>query len=330
MSKEEILQRIKLKWKEYTFDDRIWITLTKLGYQKHSEIDLSNGTWQLFKKVKTPDLGTHANRKQKIMFFVAVWKPMSSNEKFPISGMCENIDDMISGLKLISSILSEDQYGLFRLRKKLNVQNAQDYGYIRGLLCGLILMFIDILPWHIGAFRPQGIMSTFLEYTRIVYYGTPGFAIVVGMAAIGIYFTVLFIILPIIAANLYLIKAKRIEYNLVSLLPDILAECEYGEEVEIFLDQQLKSQIDNIKREETYRRVVAIWKNMKREDFYELYEIFRGGLITAESLYDVLKRITHICPDFNLKEYLRMMIDTEKRDTEVILKVSDKQQDMNL
>ncbi|MCM8763828.1 MAG: hypothetical protein NC830_00450 [Candidatus Omnitrophica bacterium] len=329
MRETEIFQTIKLKWNDYRFDDKIWITLTKLGYKKHSEINLSNGSWQIFQREKTPDLGTNFNQKEKIQFFFAVWDPIFLTRKFSISGICGNIEELATELKFVASMLSESQRGIFRLPKKLNVENAQDYGYIRGLVCGFILMLIDVLPWHIGSFRPQGIMSTFLEYTRIVYYGTPGFAIVVGMAAIGIYFTVLFIILPIIVANLYLLKARKIERKLVSSLPDALVEYEYGRDAETFLDQQLQLQIENIKKEEIYKRAVSIWKNIKKEDFYELYEILSGGLISAESLYDALKRITHMCPDFNFKEYLRIIIDTVKRDTDVILKVSEKKEDTN-
>ncbi|MCM8829064.1 MAG: hypothetical protein NC902_07285 [Candidatus Omnitrophica bacterium] len=326
MEKEEIFQRIKLKWNEYVFDDKIWINLTKLGYQKHSEVNLPDGSWQIYQRVKTPDIETHLNKKQKILFFFAVWSPASSNKKFPITGMCENIDEVINGLKFISSLLPENRYGGFRLQKKLDVQNAQDYGYIRGLLCGFFLMLIDILPWHIGTFRPQGIMSTFLEYTRIVYYGTPGFAIIVGMAAIGVYFTVLFIVLPIITANLYMIKARRIERATISSLPDILHECEYGQDAELFLDQQLRYRVENIKKEEIFKRAASIWENIKKQDIYELYEILKSGVISTETLYDIIKRTRHACGDFDFMEFLKIMIDTVSRDTEVLLKISEEKQ----
>ncbi len=109
-------------------------------------------------------------------------------------------------------------------------------------------------------------------------------------------------------------------------MPDTLSEYEYGRDAELSLIDQYRLLIENVKREEIYRKLISIWKNIRKEDFYELYEIFRGGLITVESLYATLKKITVTCPDFDFKECLRIITDIMKRDTEVVLKVSDKQE----
>ncbi|GEM_PF-587872 len=337
MEKSEIFQTIKLRWKDSErFSEDIWIILTKLGYQKHSEIKLPDGIWQVFCTEKIPELKIQSIERQKIMLFFAIWNQAHTEKKFIVSGMCESIENLKGPLKFVSSIISHSSDRIrkrfFRTAEMLSVENAQDYGYIRGLTIGIILMLIDILPWHIGRFRPQGIMSTFLDYTRIVYYGTPGFAILVGMAAIGIYFTVLFILFPITVGNLYLMKARRIERNIIESLPEVLFDWEYGKDAEASLYEQIRTATENIKREETYRQIVSRWKSINRADFYELYEIFREGLISARALYGILQKITKTCPDFDFNEYLRIMSDVNEKTTEVVLKISDKQenQDVNL
>lgn len=328
MEKSEIFQKIKLKWKEYYhLDDDILPLLTKIGYQKYSNIELSEGKWQIFLHKKELDTSISLNKKPGITHFFAIWSAKIQDKKFVVSGMCENPDNIICDLKYITSrILANDRFAInkpFRFSRVLTVENAQDYGYIRGLLMGIILMLVDILPWHVGSFTPLSVLGTFLDYTRIVYYGTPGFAIVVGMAAIGIYFTVLFILLPIISGNLFMIKARRIEKNIILSMPDTLSEYDYGKDAELFLNDQYRLLVENIKREDVYKKIVSLWKNIRKEDFLDLYEFFRGGFITAESLYDILKKITDTCPDFNFSECLRIMVDVMKRNTEVTLRVSE-------
>ncbi len=161
------------------------------------------------------EVGIFSNSKQDIIQFFAILNSRLSDKKFVVSGLSEDLDHTVECLKYISSRIISGTSGdtsrrFFRFSNGLTIENAQDYGYIRGLLTGIVLMLIDTIPWHIGSFRPQGVLSTFLEYTRIVYYGTPGFAIVVGMAAIGIYFTILFILIPIMVGNLFVMKAKRL------------------------------------------------------------------------------------------------------------------------
>ncbi|MCM8760034.1 MAG: hypothetical protein NC906_09745 [Candidatus Omnitrophica bacterium] len=328
MEKAEIYQKIKLKWKDYkNFNDDLFLTLTKIGYQKGSDIELPEGKWQLFYLMKEIQSAISLNKKNQITNFFAIWIPNNQNRKFLVSGISENLDNIANDLKYIARKIltnfSSSERKFFRFSKNLTVENAQDYGYLRGLLAGIMLMIIDITPWHIGTFRPQGILGTFLEYTRIVYYGTPGFAIVVGMGAIGIYFTVLFILIPIMTGNLFMLKARKIEKNVIFSMPDSLADYDFGKDAEISLNEQYRSLVENIKREEIYKKVVSIWKDLKKEDFFDLYDFFRGGLIAAESLYAILKRITDTCPSFDLKECLKIMIDVLKKDTEVVLKVSE-------
>ncbi|MCX7706306.1 MAG: hypothetical protein N2115_08660 [bacterium] len=331
MKKLEAFQKIRLRWLDYEkFDDNIFIILTKLGYQKNVEVNVPDGTWQIFCMEKETGIGVCSDKESNIFMFFAIWSPRMFNKKFVVSGMYEDLDRTIESLKFISSkILPETtdvSKKVFRFPNKLTVENALDYGYVRGLLVGIILMVIDITPWHIGNFRPQGILSMFLEYTRIVYYGTPGFAIVVGMAAIGIYFTVLFILLPIMIGNLFVRKAKRIERNIIYSMPEDLSEYDYGKDAEGALNDHYRQSIEKVKKEEIYKRITSIWKNIKKDDFQDLYEIFRGGLISVELLYNVLKRITETSPNFNLMEYLAIMIDVMRRNTKVVLKVSDRQE----
>lgn len=328
MDKIELFETINIRWKEFNyFSEDNWINLAKLGYEKYREFDVPFGKWQIF--VLKKDISTGSSKDtQPIQLFFAVFSSKKLKKQFPISGIAENLEEVISGLRMLSSLMStEESKGLGNLLKfpsTLNAENAQDYGYIRGLLIGIVLMLVDIIPWHIGSFRPNGVLSTFLEYTRIVYYGTPGFAIVVGMAAIGIYFTVLFILIPIACGNFYLLKSQKAFRRRVEMLPDFLFECEFGSDAEAFLNQQYKSYIENIKKEEVYRRSLSHWRNLKKEEFIDLYEILQNGFYTAENLYDILCRIKRNCPDFDIKKFLEIMIDVSKKDMQIIMKVSSK------
>jgi len=327
VEKKAIFQSVSLKWKAFDrLDENNLINLTRLGYKKHHEFDVPEGVWQVFCLEKKIEEDILSQKKEEIVLFFAIFISKLHERKFPVSGICDNPDEVITGLKYLSSFVFTDNDRKF-LSSKLTIENAQDYGYIRGLIAGIILMLIDIIPWHIGNFRPQGVLSTFLEYTRIVYYGTPGFAIVVGMAAIGIYFTVLFILLPILAGNFFLFKARKKQQKQISIMPECLADFEYGKDAESSLNEQHLSRVNNLKRDEIYRRVSTLWQNFKREDFYELYDIFRDGLLAPEVIYNLLEKITRNCPDFDFKKFLKIMIDIMKRDTEVVIKVSDKSQE---
>jgi len=328
VDKTELFETINIKWKEYeSFNEDNWINLAKLGYEKYCEFDVPSGKWQIF--ILKKDIMTGFGKDtQPIQLFFAVFSSKTLKKQFPISGIAEDIEEVIPGLRMLSSLTStrepKSSGNLLRFPQTLDTENAQDYGYIRGLLIGIVLMLVDIIPWHIGNFRPNGVLSTFLEYTRIVYYGTPGFAIVVGMAAIGIYFTVLFILIPIACGNFYLFKARKAFRRQIEMLPDFLFECEFGSDAESSLNQQYRSHIENIKKEEVYRRALSFWKSLKREEFIDLYETLQNGFYTAENLYDILCKITRNCPDFDIKKFLEIMIDVSKRDMQIIMKVSDK------
>ncbi|HOK80744.1 MAG TPA: hypothetical protein PK303_07200 [bacterium] len=59
MEKREIFQSIRLKWKEFDhFDENNLVNLTRLGYKKHSEFSVPNGTWQIFCFEKKIEAGT--------------------------------------------------------------------------------------------------------------------------------------------------------------------------------------------------------------------------------------------------------------------------------
>lgn len=330
MNKSELFQTISIRWKEFDhFDENNWINLAKLGYEKYSEFNLNSGRWQIFLLKKKSEIEMR-DQSHSIQFFFAIFFSKTSGKQFPISGIIENVEDLISGLRIVSSLVfTEDLQGskkLFRFPRILNTENAQDYGYVRGLAVGIVLMFLDIIPWNIGNFRPSGILTTFLDYTRIVYYGTPGFAIIVGMAAIGIYFTVLFILIPIIFGNFCVFKARKIQSRRVENLPEFLFDCEFGKDAESSLNDQYHNRIENIKKEETYRKALSCWNNFKKEDFYELYKILKDGFCTAENLYDILCRITKLCPDFDIKKFLEIMRDVSRRSMQIVIKISDKQE----
>jgi len=331
VNKIELFQTLNFRWREFShFDENNWINLAKLGYRKYSEFDQPSGRWQIFLLEKKPEVELRDGC-QPIRFFFAIFSGKNSNKQFPVSGIAEDLEELVSGLKLVSSIVFskelQSRKKLLRFPQALNTENAQDYGYIRGLVAGIILMLIDIIPWSIGGFRPRGILNMFLDYTRILYYGTPGFAIIVGMAAIGIYFTVLFILIPIACGNLYVFRARKAFRKLAELLPDFLFECDFGRDAEQSLNDQYQKCIENVKKDETYRRALACWNNLKKQDFIELYEILTSGLCTAENLYDVLSRIAENCQTFDLKKFLKIMTNVSRGNMEIIIKMSDKQEE---
>jgi hypothetical protein len=302
------------------------MVLPQLGYREVRSVETEYGHWQIFARTKL--LTAEQMQHIEIQMFFAVYRHRTSGRVFPVAGEFSDINALISNLISISSNLLKEQSpsSFLRIPLSLSEENAQDYGYVRGLILGILLMGMDLLFSIWFRIRPFGVITSILEYTRLVYFGTPGFGIFFGMVAIGIYFTVLFIALPILFGSFYRWKASRIRRFEESKVPDEALIYDYGAGAVTFIDDQYKVLVDDVRKNAMYQEVSSRWPLLDRESFENLYNQLCGGFCTPESLLEALNNIEQCSKDFRLSEFLGIMVAMLKRTPRVNLSISDSEE----
>jgi len=326
VEKMSFITGLIFRWKFFKgIKEESFIILTKLGYQKALEIPTKTGLWQVYKLDR--DIAT-GSRKEKISYFYALYRSSISDKQFSVAGQFENIDDLVNNLKFLSSeiFLERCKFSIANVFSisQADLEKARDYGYVCGLITGFVLMLVDIFFWQIKSPGSTGILYTFIDYTRLVYYGTPGFAIVVGMGAIGIYFTVLFILLPIGIGNLYAWRARKKLKRVSVVAPESIFEYDYAEEVDEFIIEQYKREEENLKKEKMFQEMCMLWENFSRTDFDKIYQFLKEGLYSPENLLNIINEIRKTCPEFDFQKFLELFVNISAKNIDVVLKVSEK------
>jgi len=159
-------------------EEQTYRNISALDYLRESVVECREGTWEIFTKrdfvfpyfIRT--VTTPVNK------FVAVF---SGNRKFLIYGSFDSIEDLNKHLVRFARGFLSKPGTFLGIPRRLMYDNAQDYGYLRGLAAGIILMAADLS--YSSVFKLQnGILTGFIEFIKQVYYGDPPLAIGVGIA----------------------------------------------------------------------------------------------------------------------------------------------------
>lgn len=313
--KQKILDSLK------TFkniNEKTYHLLGTLNYQKEDTVILKKGKWEVYTKrdfifpyfLKTIDMPVNK--------FAAIYK---EDNEFIIYGSFEKLEEVKENLeKLIVSFLFPVGK-IFGIHKTLIPENAQDYGYTRGLLLGGLFMGTDILYSLIFKLK-NGVFTGFIEYIKLVYDGIPNLGIGIGIVGSGFYFGILLIFLPIFYGNICVVRAKKIEEMKLKELPDDFLSYEYGVEAERALEEEFNMILEERKKKEIYEEIKKIWQGIDDSDFEMLYQRLKEGFFSPESLYGFLTDIKKIESQMDLMKFLEIIIKFQKALPRVELKLN--------
>ena len=103
-----------------------------LGYKREEEFEVENGKWEIYTKRNFTFPYFIANYSSPINKFVAIYlKPENS---IIVYNSFENIQNLKQNLEIITKIFFPIKKKLFFIPLTLLEENAQDYGYIRGII----------------------------------------------------------------------------------------------------------------------------------------------------------------------------------------------------
>lgn len=322
--KEAKLDELRFLWSRCTpVSPSSWQLLACLNYTLLEDFSSEFGTWKVYVRNQPFLFSKLGNYKESFSLFFAIFTSFQDSRQFSVCGEYENIETLKTNLLFLSQFLcSSTKRSCFYIPTVLTMENSQDYGYIRGLIIGIFLMSADLAYSSLFKLR-SGVLTTFLEYTKLVYAGTPGFAIVVGMAAVGSYFGALFIALPIAAGSFYRWKAKTLQAKLIERFPLELLEYDFGTNAEQRLEEQHDMIIENLRKEAMFQDIGGKWKSLSKQDFEEIYTTVKEIFLFPDSFLDLLERMIRSVPDFDLRKFLRTYLLYAKKKPEVVLRFFD-------
>lgn len=301
MEKEKFYNSIKYfeKVSEKTFQLLGW-----LGFIKEETLKTDSGEWEIYTKKNFTFPYFYRETYPSINKFCAIFK--NSKESI-IYGIFENLEEVKNNLIKMSNIFLKKERKLWGIPLTLTEENAQDYGYIRGLIVGFFLMLIDFLYSFIFKLK-NGIITGFIEYVKVIYHGTPGFGIFVGITGTGLYFIFLLIIIPILFGIYYKKTAvKKIIEKVDKHIEEIIAyQYEVGLEAEKTIEDEFHLMIEERKKEQIYKELQN-FVNIEKGDFEILYEKIKIGFLKVQDLIDFLQYYLETFKQFPLIKFLEII-----------------------
>jgi hypothetical protein len=258
-----------------------------LGYNKEEEISFQPGKWIIYTKRNFTFPYFYSEYKTPVNKFVAIYA--GNNKNTVVYGSFqENLREIKNALKEITEKFFAHPKKLFRIPLTLNEENAQDYGYARGLILGLFLLIADIgFSWIFKL--KSGIFIGLVDFIGLVYYMNPSLAVGIGLTGTGLYFGFLLVFIPILYGNICVKRAEKLlKRKLKTLSPEIL-NYEFGIHAEQSLEEELSIIIEEKKKEKIYEEFKKISPKIKKDTFEKLYRDINHGFFSPESLQIFLK-----------------------------------------
>jgi len=301
-----------------SISEKTYHLLGTLNYQKEDTVTLKKGRWEIYTKrdfifpyfLKTINMPVNK--------FIAIYK---GDAEFIIYGSFEKLEEVKENLEKLTISFLTPVGKIFGIYKALKPENAQDYGYTRGLLFGSFLMAADILYSWIFKLK-NGVFTGFIEYIKLVYDGIPKLGIGIGIAGSGFYFGILLIFLPIFYGNVCVVRARKIEERKLKELSDDFLDYEYGVEAERSLEEEFNMILEERKKKEIYEEIKKIWQGIGDSDFEMIYQRLKEGFFSPESLYSFLTYIKKIESQIVLMKLLEVIMKFQKAAPRVELKLN--------
>ncbi|HOK56997.1 MAG TPA: hypothetical protein PLF90_06680 [bacterium] len=287
-----------------------------LGFTKEESFKTNSGEWEIYTKTNFifPHFISEFN--PPLNKFCAILK---NTKEFIVYGTFETLEEVKKKLIQLSDIFFKKEKKFFGIPLTLTEENAQDYGYIRGLILGFLLLIFDFSYPFIFKLK-SGIINSFIDYVKIIYFGTPGFGIFVGITGTGLYFIFLLIIIPIFFGWYY--KKLAIKKNIRKIdrfIKDISGyDYDFGIDAEKTLKDEFTLIIEEKKKEQIYNELKKS-VDVSKQDFENVYEKLKTGFFNISDMLEFIDLYEKTFKNFSLKKLLNIIAkyDTARYLTEI-------------
>lgn len=297
--------------------EKTYQLLGYLGFIKEETLKTQSGKWEIYTKRNFIFPYFNSEFNPPINKFCAIFK---NGRELLIYGSFENLEEVKKNIIQISDIFLKKERKILGIPLTLTEENAQDYGYIRGLILGCFLILIDFIYSLIFKLK-SGIITGFIDYVKVIYYGTPGFGLFVGITGTGLYFIFLLIVIPILFGIYYKkFAVKKILKKIEDFLEGIKAYgYEFGVDGERSIEDEFTLIVEERKKEQIYNELknkVEISKN----EFEYIYEKIKTTFLKIQDFSEFLKEYEETFKDFPLKDFVQLISKYENARIETEIK----------
>ncbi len=263
-----------------------------LGYNKESEFNTKHGMWTVYTKKEFSFPYFNTEFSSPVNKFAAVYKGTGKNI-FVYGSFEKSIQEIKQNLLILTNTMLAPVERFIGIPITLTEENAQDYGYIRGVILGVLLIAADfVYSW---TFKLQeGILTGFIEYIKQVYNGNPSLGNAIGIAWTGMYFGVPLILMPIMYGNFCVRRAGRVRQKKLQLLGQTLSGYEFGHNAEKSLEEELTTIIEEKRKASIYGEIMKLTEKLGREDFEILYTRIQEGFLSPDALLSFITELRKI------------------------------------
>ena len=306
----------KIKYFE-KINEKTYQLLGWLGFIKEETFETEEGKWEIYTKRNFVFPYFLSNFNPPINKFCAIFK---NKKELIVYGTFEKIEEIKEHLLQITEFFLKKERKILFIPLVLTEENAQDYGYIRGLILGFSLIIIDFLYSFIFKLK-SGIITGFIDYVKVIYYGTPGFGLFVGITGTGLYFIFLLIILPILFGIYY---KKRVTRDILKKIELFIKEInpygyEFGIDGEKALEDEFTLIIEEKKKEQIYNEIKE-FVNLNKNEFEITYERIKNGFLKPSDFLNFLNDYKTTFDNFPLEKFLQIIIKYEEAKIETEIK----------
>lgn len=290
-----------------------------LGYKKEDEFYLKKGKWEIYTKREFTFPYFVSTYSSPVNKFVAIYT--GDGISTIVYGSFENIDDLKKNLEIIVKTFFPEKRKFFFIPLILTEENAQDYGYIRGIILGIFLLGIDIVYSWIFKLR-EGILTGFIEYIKRVYDGNPGLGMQIGILGTGLYFGFLLIFIPILFGNIYVKREEKLRKLKYKNLPDEIKGYEFGIKAEQSLREEFEMIVEEKRKEKIYQEI-SKETSISKQDFDNLYFELNRGFLSPESLLNFIKNYREKIKNLPIEKFLEIVSRYKKASIESEIKIKE-------
>ncbi len=303
---KKIYEKIKYFGK---INEKTYQLLGWLGFNKEEILETNSGKWEIYTKRNFIFPYFMTNFNPPINKFCAIFK---NKKDLIVYGSFEQIEEIKKHLLQITEIFFKKEKKLLGIPFVLTEENAQDYGYIRGLILGFSLIIIDFLYSFLFKLK-NGIITGFIDYVKIIYYGTPGFGLFVGITGTGLYFIFLLIVIPILFGIYFKKKAtrdifKKIKHFVQEIKP---YGYEFGIDGEKTIEDEFTLIIEEKKKEQIYNEIKK-FIDLDKSEFELIYEKVKNGFLKVGDFLNFLNDYKRILKNFPLEKFLQIIVKYEE------------------
>jgi hypothetical protein len=293
----------KIKYFE-NINSETYQLLGYLGFIKDQTIKTNSGVWNVYTKKNFVFPHFISELKLPLNKFFAVFK---NTKEFIVYGTYDDFEELKENLIQISEIFFKKVKKVLGIPFTLTEENAQDYGYLRGLFLSFLLFVFDLSYPFIFKLK-SGIINSFIDYVKVIYYGTPGFGIFVGITVTGLYFIFLFILIPISFGLMYKkIATRKILKKMNKFIENISTyDYNFGIDAEKTLKDEFNLIVEEKRKEQIYNEIKK-FVDVSRTDFENIYEKLKTGFLNISEICGFIDEYEAIFKNLPLKKFLEIV-----------------------